>query len=107
MRERALDARQVARTEEIDVIQQVIEVVQLAAQRVSGVERPRAAVGRHEVLAKATKKLGHREIHLSIADVHGGIEHDASAVSERCRVARPQVAVDERRYDVVAAQKRR
>ena len=106
-RDRALRLRQIAGAEQVQVIQHVVEVVKRTPQRIAVGERPRIAVRGMEVAAKSAEQLGHRDVGLAIADVDRRVEDDRRAIRQAGGVARPQVAVQERRRGFVPAQQRR
>ena len=64
----------VAATEQVEVVEDVVEIVEDLAYPVARIQRPGLAVGRLEVGAEAAEQLGHGQVRLAIAMVDGGIE---------------------------------
>jgi hypothetical protein len=62
------------------VVEDVVEVVERLARLVARVQRPCHAVGGVEGFREATEELGHRQIRLAVAAMHGGIEDHRRAV---------------------------
>src|SRR6516164_7033660 len=109
--EEAVDERlrlsRVPAAEEVGVVQHVVEVVELAAQRRARGQRRRALVGAIEGWAEATEETGHGEIGLAVAVIDRGIEQHRFPGSAREPVSAPQIAVQERGARPVTGEQRR
>ena len=75
------------------MVEQVIQVVELDPLPVALRQRPGSLVAGEEGWREATEQLGHRQIHLPIAAVHGRIEQGTAAAGQQRRIATPQVAM--------------
>src|SRR5262245_60897969 len=87
----------VAAAEEVEVVEHVVQVIELASYPVARVDRPHFAVALVEACREAAEELGHREVGFRVAVVNGRIEHGRRAVGEESRVAAPEIAVQQRR----------
>ena len=109
-REQAVDhgfrLRAVGTAEQVQVIQHVIEVVELAASAGTRVQRKLRVIRGIECRSEAPEQARHGDIRLAIAVVDRRIENDRRAVGEPRAIAAPKVAVQQRRLRLVAAEER-
>ena len=91
------DGVMVDAAEEMKVIEQRVEVVEVAALGVAGVHGAGFAVCLIEIAGEAAEELGHGEVDFAVADAHGRIDEDGGAVRAGHDVAAPEVAVEQRR----------
>src|SRR5574338_1341330 len=91
----ALGLAQVAGAEEVEVIQHVVEVVQRPSSLVALGQGPFRPVCRIEARRKAAEQLGHGEIRLPVAAIHGRVEDRRPTRYIYGRVAAPQVAMEQ------------
>ena len=75
------------------MVEQVVQVVQLDPLPVARRQRPRGRIADEKGLWEAAEQLGHRQIYLPVAAVHGRIEQGAAAPGQQGRIAAPQVAM--------------
>ena len=73
----------------------------------SGRSRPGRFIAGEERRRESTEQGCHRQIHLPIGIVHGRIEEGAAAIAQDAAVARPQIAVNQRRQWVMLRQPHR
>ena len=85
----------------------MIEVIQILAHTVTGIERPGLAVGRVEARRETAEEFGHGDIRLAIAVVHRRVEDHRFVVRGRRGIAAPEIAVQQRRHRTVIGEKRR
>src|SRR5215472_4398888 len=109
--QQAVDERlclsRVPAAEEVGVVQHVVEVVELGAQRRARRQRRGALVSAIKGWAKATEKTGHGKIGLAVAVIDRGIEHHRFPRSAREPVSAPQIPVQERSARPVTGEQRR
>src|SRR5215469_12222564 len=109
--QQAVDERlrlsRVPAAEEVGMVQHVVEVVELGAQRRARRQRRGTLVGAIEACAEATEKLGQGEIGLAVAVVDRGIEEHRLARRGREPVPAPQISVQKRRLRPVTREQRR
>ncbi|MNC84939.1 hypothetical protein D3C83_05080 [compost metagenome] len=86
---------EVAATEKIEMIEYVVEVIEVFAHRIAGIDRKRLAVCSIEVFAEAAEQFRHGEIGLAIAVIGRGIENHGLPRSIEGDISRPQVAVQQ------------
>ena len=91
------DGVMVGAAEEMKVIEQRVEVVEVAALGVTGVHGAGFAVCLIEIAGEAAEELGHGEVDFAVAYAHGRIDEDGGAVRAGHDVAAPEVAVEQRR----------
>ena len=91
------DGVMVGAAEEMKVIEQRVEVVEVAALGVTGVRGAGFAVCLVEIAGEAAEELGHGEVDFAVADAYSRIDEDGSTVRAGHDVAAPEVAVEQRR----------
>jgi len=80
MMQDAGDGVMVGAAEEMKVIEQRVEVVEVAALGVAGVHGAGFSVCLVEIAGEAAEELGHGEVDFAVADAHGRIDEDGGAV---------------------------
>ena len=88
------------------MVQKVVDVVEITPDAIVVVQRPRGLVGGVEIGREAAEESRHREVGLTVAHVHRGIECDRGPVGQGRRVAAPEVAVQQRLRRCVGAEER-
>lgn len=79
--------------EEIEMIQEMIQVIQVAAGFVSWLQGGAFSVGGIEILGKSAKQFCHGKVCLGMAHVGRRINQPCPAIPSCDDVARPKVAV--------------
>lgn len=87
----------VGAAEEMKMIEQRVEVVEVATLGVTGVRGAGFAVCLVEIAGEAAEELGHGEVDFAVADAYSRIDEDGSTVRAGHDVAAPEVAVEQRR----------
>ena len=91
------DGVMVGAAEEMKVIEQRVEVVEVAALGVAGVHGAGFSVCLVEIAGEAAEELGHGEVDFAVADAHGRIDEDGGAVRAGHDIAAPEVTMEQRR----------
>lgn len=81
--------------EEVEVIEQGIEVVEVATLGIAGVQRTGFLIGIIEFAGETAEELSHSEIDLAVADADGRIDKDGFTGGPCHDVAAPEVAVEQ------------
>ena len=88
------------------MVENVIEVVEFAANRISRVDRKAFIVFGKKALPRITEKFHHRQIGFMVTKVTGWIVDYRIALRVGRLVATPQVAMQQRRSRIVVIEKK-
>lgn len=91
------DSEMVGVAEEVKVVEQGVEVVEVAALGVAGVQGAGFLVGIIEFAREAAEELGLGDVDFAEADAYGRVDEDGGAVWSCHDVAAPEVAVEQGR----------
>src|SRR4026209_1915755 len=80
----------------VRVVEDVVQVVEVAAHLVTVVERPRGAISREEVGREAANELCHLHVGFRISYINRRIEDRGGDALDRGGIAIPQVAMEQR-----------
>ncbi len=83
--------------EQVEVVEQRVEVVEVAALGVAGVQGAGFLVGIIEFAREAAEELGLGDVDFAEADAHGRVDEDGLASGACHDVAAPEVAVEQGR----------
>src|SRR5205085_6738857 len=93
----------IATGKKVRVVEDVVQVVEVASHAVAVVERPRRAIGAEEVHREPAEELRHRDVGFAVSYIDRGIEDRGRLALDRRGVAVPQVAMQQRLPGRVAA----
>jgi hypothetical protein len=74
-------AARVRAAEQVDVVENVVQVVQIAAPGIAGIERPFRLIGIVKAAVEAAEEFRHGDVGFAVAVVGGGIEDHRRVVS--------------------------
>src|SRR5439155_27264238 len=89
------------------MVENVIEIVDVAPNLVAGAEWPCVAIRFVKLGVESAEQRRHRDIGFSVADIESGIEDHRLAAREHRRVAGPEFAMQQRRLGVAGVGYRR
>ncbi len=91
------DGVEIGVAEQVEVVEQGVEVVEVAALGVAGVQGAGFLVGIVEFTGEAAEELGLGDVDFAEADAHGRVDEDGLASGACHDVAAPEVAVEQGR----------